>query len=124
MGGSLVLMAFALTCVIFIALTVYTLFAGKNMSYLRGYLVTSLVCLSIAGLLAIFIPQIRGSIVLSSVGALTFCGYIMFDTWRIEKQFGYDDYIPATIELYLDILNLFLYILRILGYFGKKDKKK
>merc|ERR1712190_477076 len=45
----MVLTAFALTCVIFITLTLYTLWAGKDMSYLRGFLFTSLVCLSVAG---------------------------------------------------------------------------
>ena len=31
------------------------------------------------------------------------------------NRLGYDDYIPAAIELYLDLVNLFLYILRLLA---------
>ena len=31
------------------------------------------------------------------------------------QRLGYDDYIIAAIELYLDLVNLFLFILRILG---------
>lgn len=37
----------------------------------------------------------------------------MFDTWRLLKQLDYDEYIEASIQLYLDIVNLFLYILRV-----------
>ena len=41
--------------------------------------------------------------------------FIIFDTWKIANILGPDDYIIACIELYLDIVNLFLYILSILG---------
>lgn len=122
--GHLILMAFAITAVIFLVLTLYTLHAGKDMSYMRGFLFTALTSLVLASLVAVFVPQLRESLVFAVLGALTFCGYIVYDTWRIEKQFGYDDYIPATIELYLDIINLFLNILKILGYFEKKSNKK
>ena len=49
------------------------------------------------------------------VGSLLFCGFIIFDTHMIIAKLGVDDYIIATIELFLDIINLFLYILRILA---------
>jgi FtsH-binding integral membrane protein len=42
-------------------------------------------------------------------------GYIVFDTYMITSRLGYDDYIVAAIELYLDLVNLFLYILKILA---------
>ena len=48
-------------------------------------------------------------------GALLFCAWIIFDTWKISSVLGYDDYIIASIELYLDILNLFLFVLQLLG---------
>ena len=37
----------------------------------------------------------------------------MFDTHRLLAQLDYDEYIEATIQLYLDIVNLFLFILRV-----------
>jgi len=46
--------------------------------------------------------------------ALVFCGYIVYDTDNLIKRFTYDEYILASVALYLDILNLFLTILRIL----------
>ena len=51
----------------------------------------------------------------SWIGTLLFCGFIVIDTQMIIHKLGYDDYIIASIELYLDIINLFLFILRILG---------
>ena len=42
---------------------------------------------------------------------LLFSLFIIYDTWLILNKFGPDDYIMASIQLYLDIINLFLYIL-------------
>ena len=47
-------------------------------------------------------------------GALLFCGFIIFDTHMIMHKVSTEEYIMASIELYLDFINLFLYILRIL----------
>ena len=48
-------------------------------------------------------------------GSLVFCIYIIYDTYLITRKLGYDDYIVAAIELYLDMLNLFLFLLSLLG---------
>jgi len=112
--GHLILQAFSLTASIFLCLTAYAMLSGKSFSYLGGFLSTMLVGLVVTGFAGLFFPGLIDNLLYPAIGALTFCGYILFDTWRIEKQFSVDDYIPATIELYLDIVNLFLYILRIL----------
>jgi len=48
---------------------------------------------------------------------LVFSGLLVFDTWRLLRtnQFGADDYVPAAVNIYLDLLNLFLAIVRLLG---------
>lgn len=56
--------------------------------------------------------------VLAAVGAILFAGFIVFDTHMILHKLSPEEYILAAINLYLDILNLFLEILKILG---KKD---
>jgi protein lifeguard len=48
------------------------------------------------------------------VGAMIFSAYIVYDTDNLIKRHTYDEYIGASVTLYLDILNLFLSILRIL----------
>lgn len=52
--------------------------------------------------------------VYGGISALVFCGYIVYDTDNLIKRFTYDDYILASVTLYLDILNLFISILRVL----------
>merc|ERR1712139_48252 len=127
--GHLVLQACGMTAIIFLGLSTYVLYSGKDFSYLGGFLMTSLWGLIIWGFGAWLFPWMRGGLLYGFGGALVFCGYILYDTWRIQKQFSYDDYIGAVIELYLDIINLFLYILDILTKLNKadtesKDKKK
>lgn len=56
----------------------------------------------------------------SFIGACLFGGYLIYDVQTLmigdkNVTYGPDDYILATINIYLDIINLFLYILRILG---------
>lgn len=120
----LILLAAAITAVIFVGLTVYTIWSGKDFSYLGGFLYTMLWGLVITGFLAIWFPALREGLLVGFIGAATFCGYILYDTWRLTKKLGYDDYITATIELYLDIVNLFLYILEILVKLNKDNGKK
>ena len=52
--------------------------------------------------------------VISVAGAIIFCGFIIFDTHLIMHKLSPEEYILASVNLYLDFINLFLYILRIL----------
>ena len=42
-------------------------------------------------------------------------GLLIFDTWRLRNVYGPDDYVGAAVNIYLDLLNMFLAIIRILG---------
>jgi FtsH-binding integral membrane protein len=52
---------------------------------------------------------------LAGVTVLVFSGLLVFDTWRIRNRFGPNEYVGAAVTIYLDLLNLFLAFLRILG---------
>jgi FtsH-binding integral membrane protein len=123
-SGHLVLQAFCMTSMIFLGLTMYTLYSGKDFSYLGAFLSVLLWGLTLSGLVAFFFPGLTQSVAFGFIGALTFCGYILYDTSCLVKKLTYDDYIVGAIELYLDIINLFLYILEILAKMSKEDKKK
>ena len=58
---------------------------------------------------------LRPALRYSLFGALIFSGYIIFDTFLITQKFGYDDYIFASVTLYLDLVNLFFFILQMLS---------
>ncbi len=70
-----------------------------------------------ASLLSFFFPSAIGSLWISAATVLVFSGLLVFDTWRILRsgQYGPDDYVPAAVNIYLDLLNIFMAILNLLG---------
>lgn len=114
-----VLLAAGLTLGIVVVLTLYAAFTKSDFTFLGGFLFVCLISLMIGGIAAYFFRNKWLNLVLSVIGAIIFGIYILFDTQLIigNKGLKYriDDYIFAAINLYLDIVMLFLYILRILG---------
>jgi FtsH-binding integral membrane protein len=49
------------------------------------------------------------------VTVLIFSGLLVFDTWRLRNFYGPDEYVGASVNIYLDLLNIFMAILRITG---------
>eukprot|EP00415_Alexandrium_ostenfeldii_P001623 UN1623 len=111
--GVLILIAAGVTAVLFGLLSAYAIASGRSFSCMGAYLSAALPLLCAWGFARCFFG-IGGWVLYPVLGALMFCGYIVFDTWRIMEVFGCDDYMVAAIELYMDILNLFLHILEIL----------
>ncbi|CAA7040791.1 unnamed protein product [Microthlaspi erraticum] len=116
--GRIVLQALILTLSVVGSLTAYTFWAakkGKDFSFLGPILFTSLIILVVTSFIQMVFPLGPTSVaVYGAFSALVFCGYIVYDTDNLIKRFTYDEYILASVALYLDILNLFLTILRIL----------
>lgn len=75
----------------------------------------------VASILNIFIKSHFLKILLSFLGALLFGIYLIFDTQIIMGKFGnslsIDDYIMGAMMLYIDIIQLFIQILKILSEF-------
>merc|ERR1712070_24258 len=116
--GAIVLQAFILTAAIFCSLTAYTMISKKDFSFMGASLGTALWVLIFWSLLNLIFPSVFGGFgrqVFSLLGALLFSLYILYDTSMIMRRLGPDDYIMAAVDLYLDILNLFLFILEILS---------
>lgn len=109
----LVLQALGLTLGIFLGLTAFTFQSRINFSFLGAGLMLSLWTL----ILWSFMSWIMGwqtGFLFSLFGAIIFSGFIIYDTWRLSKEYSIDEYIQASIELYLDVINLFIYLLRLL----------
>lgn len=113
-AGFLVLEAAGITGVIFLALTAYTFWSGRDFGFLGMYLFAALIGLLCWGFVAMIFGFDPGMLY-SLAGVLIFSGYIVYDTWKLKAKLGPDDYIIGAIELYLDIINLFLFILDLLG---------
>jgi hypothetical protein len=69
----------------------------------------------IVGVIGIFLPW--GStteMIYSGIGVLLFTGYTMYDFQKL-KMYPENMYIEAALQLYLDIFNLFIFILRLIS---------
>ena len=77
----------------------------------------------IFGIVAIFWRDPIVQLVYSCLSAFLFAIYLVFDTQvvlgRAQYSYTLDDAYLAAIQLYLDIVELFLNILRILSYFDR-----
>ncbi|CAH1783365.1 unnamed protein product [Owenia fusiformis] len=110
-----VIEAFALTTGVTVALTIYTLQSKRDFSSIGAGLFACLWILILSGFLQFFFMSPFLDRAIAFGGALVFSLFIIFDTHMLMHKLSPEEYILASINLYLDIINLFLYILRILG---------
>ena len=94
----------------------------KSLANLGGYLMMGLIGLLIALVVNLFVRSSAMDFVLSVVGVLLFVGLTAYDTQKIKAMAamntGYDMSVLGlwgAMDLYLDFINLFLYLLRIFG---------
>jgi len=120
-GPSIAAEAFALTAITFAGLSMYVVYSKKDFSFMSGFLMTGLIVLVVGGLLNMFFIQ-SGMMhfVMSGASVLLFSGFILYDTSNILRYYGTDEYVSATLALYLDVLNLFIALLSILGIMGRE----
>lgn len=111
---AIVLQAFGLTLAVASGITAFTFQTKRDFSFLGVGLFSGLIVLLVVGVLQVFIGSNILELVISSFGAFLFCLFIIYDTQMLMEKLSPEEYILATINLYLDIINLFIYILRIL----------
>ncbi|KAK4117387.1 UPF0005-domain-containing protein [Canariomyces notabilis] len=113
---SVVLNAVVLTAGIFVFLTVFACQTKYDFTSWMPYLFGALWGLLLFGFIAIFLPYSSTTeLVYGLLTALIFSGYILVDTQLVLRKHHVEEEIAAAISLYLDIINLFLAILRILN---------
>lgn len=129
-----VCVCFAATVLVFAGLTAYAWRTASDFTGMGPYLFGALSSLLwfgfVIGILSCFgihIPAMHA--VYGATGMMIFVFYIIFDTQCIigkykghAHEFSIDDYVFAALTLYLDVLNLFLKLLELVG--EKKGKKK
>jgi FtsH-binding integral membrane protein len=114
--SKLVLQAVLLTAGIFVALTLFACQSKYDFTSWTPYLFGGLWALILVGFIAVFFPyNSKIELAYSVIAALIFSGYILVDTQLIMRHYHVEEEIAAAISLYLDIINLFLAILRILN---------
>lgn len=106
-----------LTFATFAVLSLYATFSRRDFSAWGGFFMVGVIVLLVTSLLNWFFKNETASLWIAAVTVFVFGGLLVFDTWRIVRsnQYGPDDYVPAAVSIYLDLLNIFLAILRLLG---------
>ncbi|WYZ39530.1 hypothetical protein EsH8_III_001444 [Colletotrichum jinshuiense] len=113
---SIVLNAVILTAGIFVFLTLFACQTKYDFTSWIPYLGGALWGLILFGFMYMFFPySSTGELVYGGIAALIFSAYILVDTQLIMRHHHVEEEIAAAISLYLDIINLFLAILRILN---------
>ena len=115
---------FAMTSLYFGAMAAFGYFTKADISKLRYVLFGGLIFLALFWLLAMFFDFGAMEIVVSFVGVIIFLGLTAYDTQKIKayhaayagnEEMAAKASIFSALQLYLDFVNLFLYLLRILG---------
>ncbi|CEA05121.1 putative 24K membrane protein [Pseudomonas saudimassiliensis] len=116
-GGQLVTMALGMTALVFFGLSAYAILSRKDFSFLSGFIMAGFIVL-LCAVVASFFIQISGLQLAISAGFVLFSSaVILFQTSAIIHG-GEDNYIMATITLFVSIYNLFLSLLQLLGIFS------
>lgn len=119
-GAQMVATAAGLTALATFACAAYCVTTRKSFSRIGGFLFAGLIVLLVASLVAMFFPMPMLHLTISAVACLLFIGFMLYDIGEVVSG-QQDNYIIAALGIFLDMLNFFLHVLRILGIFGSSD---
>lgn len=121
-SGASLFKTFLITAGVFGAMSVYGFTTGKDLSRFGSFMVMALFGLIIASVINIFMHSTQLEWIISFAGVIIFIGLTAWDTQQVkrmaeqmpESTYGHLATIGA-LSLYLDFINLFLYLLRFFG---------
>lgn len=115
---------FVITAGMFAGLSAWGYFTKKDLSGMGSFLIMGLFGLILTGIVNIFIASSALSFIINVVGVIVFAGLTAYDTQKIKEMYVLQDQgteiatkgaIMGALRLYLDFINLFLFLLRFLG---------
>lgn len=117
---------FLITAGTFGAMSLVGFFIKKDLSGLGRMLIMLLIGLIIASVINIFLASSTMAVILNYLGVIIFVGLTAYDTQKIKQMLQYSSYygisdqtqkmaLLGSLTLYLDFINMFLYLLRIFG---------
>lgn len=110
--GNTLVGAAVTTLAVFLGLTTYVFVTKKDFSWMGGILYTVLFGMIAVAILALIFGFQLG-LLYNLLGALLFSGYILYDTSNVLHHNRTDRPLPAAIELFVDVVLLFWYILAL-----------
>jgi FtsH-binding integral membrane protein len=115
---------FGIAASMFMAMAAYGYYTKKDLTSWGSLLMMGVIGLVIAGVVNIFLRSDMFGMIVSSIGVLIFVGLTAYDTQKIKEMNiignegtdeDHKEAIMGALTLYLDFINLFLYLLRLLG---------
>ncbi len=120
--GSSIALTFFVTSGVFLAMSIYGYTTKKDLTKMGAILFMALIGLIICTIVNIFLASSTMDWIISFAGVLIFTGLTAWDTQKIKEMAQETDEVNASklatigaLSLYLDFINLFLYLLRFLG---------
>ncbi|XP_078581227.1 protein lifeguard 1-like [Branchiostoma floridae x Branchiostoma japonicum] len=119
-GADAVMWAAAITAIVSLSLTIFALQTKIDFTVMGGCLFVFLIVLLCFGILCAIIRNHYANIAYSALGALLFAFYLVYDIQLMmggkhKYSISPEEYIFAALNLYLDIVNMFLYILYLVS---------
>ncbi len=124
---TVIVQTFLVTAASFGAMAAYGYFTKSDLSSWGRLFFMALIGLIIAGVVNVFWQNSMFDLLISCVGVLLFVGLTAYDTQKIKEMLSMQEFadepaqkvaLMGALALYLDFVNLFLYLLRI---FGRRD---
>ena len=121
--GASVARAFFVTAGAFAGLSIYGYTTSRNLTAMGSFLIIGVFGLILASIVNIFLASTGLDFLISVVGVLIFAGLTAYDTQRIKMMYAESDgqsekakkSIYGALALYLDFINMFLFILQLFG---------
>lgn len=121
--GQSIVQTFFVTAASFGALSLYGYTTKRDLSGMGSFLIMGLFGVIIASLVNLFLASSALDFAISVIGVLVFAGLTAWDTQKIKESYFEADSgdvagrkaIMGALQLYLDFVNLFLFMLRFLG---------
>ncbi|MCA1325979.1 Bax inhibitor-1/YccA family protein [Herbaspirillum sp. alder98] len=116
-GGALIMTAFGGTAVIFGAMATIATVSKRDFSGMGKWLFVGVLVILVAAVANMFLQMPVLQLVISTIAIGIFSAYILYDVQQVVNG-GETNYISATLSIYLDVYNVFVNLLSLLGILG------
>ncbi len=120
-GGQLVALAGGMTAVVFFTMATIATVTKRDFSFMGKFLFVGLIMLIVASIANLFFAVPAVTLTISAIAVFIFSLYVLYDVSNIVRG-GETNYIMATLNLFLDIYNIFVSLLNLLlAFTGQRD---
>ncbi|GAB4558969.1 MAG: Bax inhibitor-1/YccA family protein [Rhizobacter sp.] len=116
-GSQLIAMAFGGTALVFFGMATLASTMKRDISGMGKWLFVGLIGIIVASVANIWLQMPALMMTVSVLAVLIFSAYMLYDLKRVVDG-GETNYVTATLAIYLDVYNVFVHLLSLLGIFG------